>query len=259
MDILDQYVMRPPAGQNVIDLFDGEWSSKLPEQFGLVTRPGFAKLFEDGRVAWAEEQLGGFTDADVLELGPLECGHTYMLEQRGARSITAIEANSRAYLKCLCVKQLLGLQRANILLGDFVAFLGDNKRKFDMLFASGVLYHMQQPIEVLDLMCKAADRIFIWTHYYDQQCIASSEHLTKKFAAPQTAVYDGFEYRFAQQAYEAALDWSGFCGGPERHSRWLARQSILDFLARRGFQVTVGFEQTDHAHGPAFALSAKRS
>ena len=174
MDILDQYVMKPPSAQNVVDLFDGEWSSKLPETFGLATRPGFAHLFEDGRVAWAEQQLGSFADNSVLELGPLECGHTYMLHQRGARSITAIEANSRAFLKCLCVKQLLGLDRANLLLGDFVAFLRENTARFDVLFASGVLYHMQQPMEVLDLMTRASDRLFIWTHYYDQQQIAAN-------------------------------------------------------------------------------------
>src|SRR5581483_9340588 len=54
MDILAHYVMKAPADQNVMDLFDGEWSSKLPEDLGLVTRPGFAKLFEDARVIWAE-------------------------------------------------------------------------------------------------------------------------------------------------------------------------------------------------------------
>ncbi|HZP67921.1 MAG TPA: class I SAM-dependent methyltransferase [Rudaea sp.] len=258
MDILAHYVMKAPADQNVMDLFDGEWSSKLPEDLGLVTRPGFAKLFEDARVIWAERQLGGFANANVLELGPLECGHTFMLQQRGARSITSIEANSRAFLKCLCVKHLLGLERANLLLGDFVAFLRDNKTKFDLVFASGVLYHMQQPMELLDLICKSADRLFIWTHYYDEQSVASNSELAKKFSEPQIGEYEGFEYRFAQQAYNAALDWSGFCGGPESHSRWLSRRTILDFLAFRGFDVSIGFEQTDQPNGPAFALSAKR-
>lgn len=88
-------------------------------------------------------------DLTVLELGPLEAGHTYMLEKMGARSIVAVEANSRAYLKCLIVKELFELKRAKFLLGDFVAYLKNNTRHFDLCLASGVLYHMQNPAELL--------------------------------------------------------------------------------------------------------------
>ena len=94
MNILDQYVTRAPTQQNILDLFDGEWSSMMPTTSGLTTRPGTAALFEDGRIAWAEQQFGGFNARRILELGPLECGHTYMLHERGAESIVSIEANT---------------------------------------------------------------------------------------------------------------------------------------------------------------------
>src|SRR6058998_2055014 len=98
MSILDYYVKSIPSEQNALDIFKGEWSSSLPPEKGLQTG-GVAALFQDGRVKWAVEQFGGVEGQTILELGPLEGAHTYMLEKMGAASVTAIEANTRAYLK----------------------------------------------------------------------------------------------------------------------------------------------------------------
>lgn len=120
--ILDEYVMSEPSDQNALDIFQGEWSSKLPSQAGEL-RAGQISLFEDGRILWAEKKVGGFEGCKIIELGPLEAGHTYMLEKRAANSILAIEANTRAYLKCLIVKEILNLERSRFLPGDFVKYL----------------------------------------------------------------------------------------------------------------------------------------
>lgn len=258
MNILDQYVVRAPSEQNVLDLFEGEWSSRMPASSKLISNPGTAALFDDARIVWAEQQLGSFDGADILELGPLEAGHTYMMHERGARSIIAIEANSRAFLKCLCVKQLFDLSRAKFLLGDFLIYLRERTSNFDFVVASGVLYHMQQPMEFLDLICSASDRLFIWTHYYDERIISSNKAIAKKFATPHVSSYQGFEYQAAQQSYHEALNWAGFCGGPEAGSTWLTRDSILEFLEKKGFHVSINFEQTTHPNGPAFAICAKK-
>lgn len=97
MDILDAYVLSRPSAQNALDIFKGEWSSRLPDRFGLRTEPGTARLFEDGRVIWAEEVFGDFSGWNVLELGPLEPGHSYMFQAREADKVVSIEANTRAF------------------------------------------------------------------------------------------------------------------------------------------------------------------
>ena len=109
MDILDAYILKKPSQQNVLDIFQGEWSSQFPDEFQLTTEPGRARLFEDGRVVWTEQVFGSLADWKILELGPLEAGHSYMFQARGAEKVTAIEANTRSFLKCLCVKEILGL------------------------------------------------------------------------------------------------------------------------------------------------------
>jgi predicted RNA methylase len=126
MDILDQYISSAPSPQNALDIFKDEWSSKLPAYL-YELESGSVPLFSDARIEWVVNQLGSFEHKTVLELGPLEGGHTYMLERFGAASITSIEANTRAYLKCLIVKEVLGLNRVKFLCGDFIEFLRNNQ------------------------------------------------------------------------------------------------------------------------------------
>lgn len=259
VNVLDQYIMGRPTDQNIADLFDGEWSSIFPESSGIHSRPGVAALFDDMRIQWAERVLGGFRDREILELGPLEGGHTYMLHRSGAKAITAIEANSRAFLKCLCVKELFELNRAQFKVGDFIAFLQGNTRKYDVTLASGVLYHMPDPMLALELICASADGIFIWTHYFDEQLIQSNADVARRFSARAAGSHRGFEYEYSTHSYRKALDWSGFCGGSEPQSRWLTRNSLIAFLKQSGFvDIVTEFEQPTHPNGPALALCAQR-
>ncbi len=259
MEILDAYVLTEPSDQNVLDIFKGQWSSRLPDHFGLVTEPGKARLFEHHLVVWAEETLGDFSNWEILELGPLEGGHSYMLQNRNAKKVISIEANSRAFLKCLCIKEILRLDRVEFKLGDFVSFLENGDSKYDMVFASGVLYHMEEPVRLLELISKATNRLLIWTHYYDQGGISSREDLRHKFSPVNSFEYDGVSYEYSTQSYQDSLDWSGFCGGSKPVSKWLTRDSIIKALRQFGFaDIQINFDHPDHPNGPAFALCATK-
>ncbi|WP_207954636.1 hypothetical protein [Saccharopolyspora elongata] len=74
--ILDEYVTSAPSPQNAVDVFAGEWSSQLPAPLQHV-QAGPLPLFDDARVSWAIECFGGVAGSRVLEIGPLEGGHTY--------------------------------------------------------------------------------------------------------------------------------------------------------------------------------------
>ena len=259
MDILDSYVLGVPVNQNILDVFKGEWSSKLPAKLGLNTEPGTAQLFEDGRVTWAEEIFGRFAKWNILELGPLEGGHSYMFQNRGADNIISIEANTRAFLKCLCIKEILKLDRVDFRLGDFMSFLRNDGGKYDMVFASGVLYHMEEPIELLKLISKVSDRTMIWTHYYDEKMMATRPDLLNKFSGVNSFEYEGISYDYSTQSYQEALNWSGFCGGPKPVSKWLTRNSILKALKNFGYNdIKINFDSFDHQNGPSFAICAQR-
>ncbi len=257
MEVLDSYVKSAPTSQNALDIFKGEWASRFPGNVSLVA--GTVPLFEDNRVAWAIEKFNGVQSKHILEFGPLEAGHTYMLEKNGADSITAVEANSRAYLKSLIVKEVMGLQKAHFLYGDCVEYLRTNTKKFDVCLASGILYHMANPVELISLIAKASDQVFIWTHYYNGDIIHSQPHLSPKFPGEATSEHEGFKYTGYRQEYQVALDYAGFCGGSSAFSHWLNREDILSCLKYFGLtEIQVNFEQLDHPNGPCFALVAMR-
>ncbi len=256
MEILSQYVADAPAEQNVLNIFAGEWSSRMPNP-ELKVEPGKAALFQDNRVTWAIETLGGVKGEKVLELGPLEGGHSYMLQQMGAREIIAVEANTRAFLKCLCIKEIFKLDKTHFLLGDFMPYLAQTNQRFQVVFASGVLYHMLEPLELLKHIARVSEKVFLWTHYYDRDIIEANENLKHKFAPPATMDFEGEHYELAEQSYKDALEWSGFCGGPKANSRWLTRESLLRALENFGFRkIEIAFEQPEHPNGPSLALCA---
>ena len=90
----------------------------------------------------------------------------------------------RAYLKCLVMKEILGTERVRVLLGDAAAFLADSPvPRFDLAVASGVLYHMADPVTLLARLAKAADRLYLFTFYYDEAVMGGRPQL----AAPMVS------------------------------------------------------------------------
>jgi hypothetical protein len=247
------YVDWFPCLANAVRIFEGNWSSAVP---GFPT--GQVSLFDDNRIYWFEEKLGGFAGCNVLELGPLEGGHSTMLTQRGAK-VLAIEANIQAYLRCLIIKDLLGLTNVQFLLGDFLKYLEQDLPRFDFVLASGVLYHMQDPVDLLSKIAAAANTIGLWTHYYDQEIIQSKDFLREKFSVTPHIVKMGKKnIVMYEQYYLKSLEWNGFCGGMQPTSMWMTKESILGLLEELGFTYEIGEDDKDHPNGPAFCVIAKR-
>lgn len=250
----DVTVQAAPTPQLAIDLFDG-WTSKLPEELGV--KAGGAGLFDDARTYWALSLLGSVKGQSVLELGPLEGGHTYMLHKAGA-NVTAIEANKRGFLKCLVVKELLGLDRARFLFGNFGPWLAAGPHRFDLVWATGVLYHMRDPLELLRLIAACTDRVHIWTHY-----VPDKFDPNEAWAAPILRVEErevaGRHIQHYVRSYLDTAESAQYCGGIDTTSVWLRRADILDGLTRLGLsRIDIGFETSAHPHGPCFALVATR-
>lgn len=250
---LTGYVTAPPSYAEAFRVFDGMWSSHVPGYGG-----GSARLFEDHRLKFFEHQCGGFAGKRVLELGPLEGAHTYMLARGGAANITAIEANRSSFLKCLIVQNALKFD-ADFILGDFRLFLEVCTESYDLIVASGVLYHMTEPWALLYDITRCAQAIGIWTHYYDGAVIAARDNINVRFTAePVTQRLSGREIRAHRFNYLDAVSWGGFCGGAARHSYWLERDDIIGLLKDAGFRVEISDDDPNHPNGPAMTLFAER-
>lgn len=255
--ILDSYIALPPSAQNALDLFQGEWSSRFPPPLQDLTA-GPVPLFEDVRMHWMFQRLGGVNGYRVLELGPLEGGHSYMLDRAGAASVLAIEANTRAYLKCLLAKELLTMNSVRFRLGDFRPFLDTTDEHWDLCLASGILYHMREPVHLLEGIAEHADRLYLWTHYFNEDVMWSDPNLEWRFEKGQIVTTAGYEHVVYRYNY-GDLEKKSFCGGSARSANWLTREGILGALKHFGYrEFSIDDDRPYHIHGPCFAVLATR-
>jgi len=257
---LENYFLDVPSGQSILDIFPNDWISTVPASTGLITRSGRIPLFEDGRIQWGIAQAGGVSGMNVLELGPLEGGHTYMMLNAGASSVMSIEANARAYLRCLCIKEALRLDRARFLLGDFSSFLEQTDDHYELILAVGVLYHMTDPVRMIELLAEHTDRAIIWTHYFDDDSLRKV-NIRDRYAKSSELIAGKYgNYEAYRHNYGEALTLNSYCGGMKEYSAWLTRESLLELLRDVGFdKIVLEGEQPDHPHGPCLSIYAERT
>lgn len=255
-NIFQYYEDRFPTHQNAIDAIPG-WSTAFPPHLDL--KAGTLATCCDARIAWAIECFGPLEGRRVLELGPLEAGHTVQLEEAGA-SVEAIEANRLAYFRCLVVKEVMGLTRARFHLGDFVKWLEKGDTTYDLVVASGVLYHMTDPLRFLRLLARASDSLYLWTHYVDDDAMPQGDPRRGAFGkSVRIEEFDGLEVRLYPRSYFHA-EWSPqFNGGMVDEHFWIHKKDILAVLNVLGYTtLMIAHDEPDHKNGPSFSIFARR-
>jgi len=230
--IPEKFEVRRPSAQNAVEIFAGRWASDLSKVCD-VNGAGNADLFvSDPRPKMAADALGReagtFNGMRVLELGPLEAGHSFQLERLGAASVLAVEANAEAFLKCLVVKELLNLNRCRFVLGDVLEFTAGTSEVFDMVFCSGILYHMRSSVSLIRSICRITDRCFVWTHYHnDGKGDGGMKHTRRRVEE------HGFETDYYELGYSDRHEGT-FWGGNSDARAWMTRDSILECFRHFG-------------------------
>lgn len=255
--LLDEYVSGMPTAQNAVDILPG-WCQALPPHVGATA--GMGAFYADARIRWSIRQFGSLQGRKILELGPLEASHTYMLDQEQPEFIHAIEANRLAYLRCLVVKELLDLKRAKFFLGDFLPWLEAGKTHYDFIVASGVLYHMQEPVHLLELIAGRCDAFYLWTHYFDDAAMPETDPRRKPFVGDiKTVTFQGTPIKLHQRSYFSAWQNKSFCGGPHDMHYWLEKNDILSVIRSLGFSdIRIADDQPGHLNGPSFSVFARK-
>lgn len=256
--VLDDYVAGAPSAQNAVDALPG-WNHALPPEIGVVA--GNIPVYHDPRILWAIEQFGPLEGRKVLELGPLEASHSYMLERQSPAILHAIEANKLSFLRCLVVKELLDLKVAKFFLGDFVESLQDSHLRYDFIVASGVLYHMDDPVRLLELIARNTDAFFLWTHYASDEAMPPGDPRRSAFVGDgEVQVRHGIAVRLYRRSYYGAWNSKAFCGGMYDLHRWLEKDDIIALIHALGFDdVRIAHDEPAHPNGPSFSIFARRN
>lgn len=236
-----------PTAQNAIDLIP-QWTSRFPASAGVTA--GAMNLFDDDRIKWALERFGqDIAGKNVLELGPLEGGHTWLLTQRGA-IVDAIEASRVAYVKCLVTKEILQMQNARFHLGDCTQWAERTLQRYDLVIACGVLYHLEDPLRLLQALSKLTDNLYLWTVYIDDASLTPTrvEHIGDLGVRTYGVVYGPKDV--------------GFTGGAPTMTNWMDKSDILGALSRLGFDsLEIEHDRSKGADGSpaAYSVYARRT
>lgn len=255
--LFEQYVDAFPSAQTAVDAVPG-WTCALPPE--AHAQAGQLPLFADDRIAWMLDQYGPLGGARVLELGPLEGSHTYQLEGAGAAAIDAVEANKLAFLRCLIVKELLGLKTARFHLGNFMKWLDQPGLAYDLVVASGVLYHLRDPLGFLERAAAISSTVFLWTHYMSESAMPKHDPRRLVFRKQiEERDFHGVHVRLYPRSYHRAESNASFCGGLYDDHRWIERDDLLAVLKVLGFStIVVAHEYAEHPNGPSFSVFARR-
>jgi SAM-dependent methyltransferase len=257
-----RYCAEPPSAQTALDIFKGTWKSALPRALKLGTGSE-ESFFADPRVAWVKSLLpNGFTGFDILELGPFEGYDSYLFTTLGARQVTAIEANNINFLKCLLLKDTLGLD-IRFLHGDAFEYLRATDKRYDIVWASGILYHSERPIDLLMQIARRTDRIFIWTHYFADTLLTDPNN--RHYFEPEKnrqRIFDDQTYTLHYRSYRMDDRPDGlplhYEGGLRPYSYWMSRADIENILKSMGF-TTLRAQPTGELSGmPFIGLLAER-
>jgi tRNA (mo5U34)-methyltransferase len=141
----------------------GPWFHNLHLPDGTQTAPGHSygdfPSFKWRHVARAVPQsLDGWT---ALDLGCNAGFYSVELAKRGAR-VTAIDVDSRYVRQARWVAEQFGLEQRIAVSQRHVYALANDRRRYDLVWFTGVFYHLRYPLLALDLVRRATNRLLVF-------------------------------------------------------------------------------------------------
>jgi SAM-dependent methyltransferase len=181
-----------------------------------------------------------------------------MLEGAGA-SVDAIEADKLAFMRCLITKEIVGLIRAKFWLGDFVKWLENKDKNYDLIVASEVLHHVTDPLRVIELISRRTEAVYIWTHVVTEATMHRDDPNGALMQNTEKHDFHGMKVRI-YRGNDSPADDNAACGGIRSDiRRWLHRDDLLEALKILGFQtVQTAHNEQSHLHGRTLSIFAHK-
>lgn len=174
----------------------------------------------------------------VLELASFEGGHSQMIARHpGVTEVVGLEGRDYLIKRAAFIARLVGQDKTRYAQCNFDTDRIDGHGRFDVVFTSGLLYHLAQPWRLIAQMGEVAPAVFIATHYANEE----------------TVTRDG---------YTGTLWREGGYGDPLSglvpSSFWLSLPSLITAVNRAGFKVAQLDHTLDFAGHPHVCLFAEK-
>jgi SAM-dependent methyltransferase len=192
------------------------------------TYGGWCDFSDDDRVLEFAER---FEPCRVLELGCLEGGQTVELARRGYQ-VTAVEGRSENIKRARWIHRLLAVD-ATLLAANLEEVPLREFGRFDVVFCTGLLYHLPRPWEMIQQFPTVAPRLFLSTHYAEHE---------------EEAINGIAGCWYTELGREDPL--SGLSG----RSYWPTKAALLDLLRASGYKQIEITRDWMHPNGPLLNL-----
>jgi hypothetical protein len=198
-----------------------------------------------------------FRGLRVLELGPRDGHHSIMLEKLGASEIVSVEGRRENFEDCLRTKERYGLERTTFHLADIEELAAGRAEQpfagaFDVVFCTGLLYHLADPGRTLDWCREQAGELFLQTHYVEE---GAAERYWPPHFEDGTYGHRGRNYRVKLFREEADNVRSGL----SERSVWLHERDLLELIRQAGFGRVSVLGKDVHAGLPHITVLAQAS
>jgi SAM-dependent methyltransferase len=167
----------------------------------------------------------------VLDIGCFEGGISHNLALFGA-DVVGIEARESNMRRCEFVAQSVGLKNARYVLGDMLKLADYDLGEFDLIVASGVLYHVDAPdllpfLKSLRASCTGI--VHLDTHI-------ALEPLETFEPAPGLTVYGRSITEHPGDPDDAIKDSRVLSSFRNNYAFWLTERSLMNMLDAAGFE-----------------------
>jgi hypothetical protein len=234
--------------ESMFSIIDG-WTTRF--EIGGKVLGGTLMLQTIPTLLWQIEAIGGVRGKRILELGPLEGAQTKKMIDEGVEEVIAVEGLSYCFLKCLIVKEAFQMNRAKFIFGDFCHYIKQYKgEKFDMVLASGVLYHQKNPAQLIYDLAKITDIVAVWSQ------VADTAHPSRE---ESIIVGENIEYRGKKMIWgDLRSTSSTYCASLDDYGFWMYPEEMRRCFRDAGFTNINEKSQPDNANGACILFIASK-
>jgi len=173
----------------------------------------------------------------IIDLGCSEGGYSAYMAQQRAKEVVGVEAREINYLRSVLLKKLLSLDNVTFYRSDVKnvrrEWLGD----FDIVFAAGILYHLDDPYTFLDNILKMTKGFLLLdTHvtFRDTYAHGCSDKLVERIFDGES-YYGGWAIEYEPQATQQYVESLTSAAWSNPQSFWLLEESLVRMIMRLGF------------------------